>query len=48
VSNFEKAVAALEAQGVALEEPRIKPDVKAVFLKEKDPAGNLVHLLWRD
>ncbi len=48
VSNFEKAVATLEAQGVALEEPKIKPDVKAVFLKEKDPAGNLVHLLWRN
>jgi catechol 2,3-dioxygenase-like lactoylglutathione lyase family enzyme len=48
VSNFEKAVAALEAQGVRLEEPKIKPAVKAVFLKDKDPAGNLVHLLWSD
>jgi 2-dehydro-3-deoxyphosphogluconate aldolase/(4S)-4-hydroxy-2-oxoglutarate aldolase len=46
VSNFEKAVASLEAQGIALEEPKIKPGVKAVFLKERDPAGNLVHLLW--
>jgi 2-dehydro-3-deoxyphosphogluconate aldolase/(4S)-4-hydroxy-2-oxoglutarate aldolase len=48
VSNFEKAVATLEAQGVDLEEPKIKPDLKAVFLKERDPAGNLVHLLWRE
>jgi 2-dehydro-3-deoxyphosphogluconate aldolase/(4S)-4-hydroxy-2-oxoglutarate aldolase len=48
VSNFEKAVAALKAQGVALEEPKVKPNVKAVFLKERDPAGNLVHLLWTD
>lgn len=48
VSNFEKAVASLEAQGVALEEPKIKAGVKAVFLKERDPAGNLVHLLWMD
>ena len=46
VSNFEKAVAALRAHGVELEEPKLKPDTKAVFLKERDPAGNLVHLLW--
>ena len=46
VSNFEAAVEALRAQGVELEEPKIKPGVKAVFLKEPDPAGNLVHLLW--
>jgi 2-dehydro-3-deoxyphosphogluconate aldolase/(4S)-4-hydroxy-2-oxoglutarate aldolase len=46
VSNFEKAVASLEAQGVAIEEPIIKPGLKAVFLKERDPAGNLIHLLW--
>jgi hypothetical protein len=48
VSDFEKAVASLEAQGVALAEPKLKPGVKAVFLKERDPAGNLVHLLWTD
>ncbi len=48
VSNFERAVAALEAQGVEFEEPKIKPGVKSVFLKERDPAGNLVHLLWTD
>jgi 2-dehydro-3-deoxyphosphogluconate aldolase/(4S)-4-hydroxy-2-oxoglutarate aldolase len=46
VSDFEKALGALQAQGVAFEEPKIKPDVKAVFLKETDPAGNLVHLFW--
>jgi len=48
VSNFEKAVASLETQGVALEEPVIKPGIKAVFLKERDPAGNLVHLFWSE
>lgn len=48
VSSFEKAVACLEAQGVSLEEPKIRPGVKAVFLKERDPAGNIVHLLWMD
>ena len=46
VSNFEQAVAALQAQGIELEEPKFKAGVKAVFLKERDPAGNLVHLLW--
>ena len=49
VSNFEKAVASLQAQGVALEEPlKTPPGIKAVFLKERDPAGNLVHLYWVD
>jgi 2-dehydro-3-deoxyphosphogluconate aldolase/(4S)-4-hydroxy-2-oxoglutarate aldolase len=47
VSNFEEAVAALQAKGVALKEPNIKPDVKAVYLQDPDPDGNLVHLLWR-
>jgi 2-dehydro-3-deoxyphosphogluconate aldolase/(4S)-4-hydroxy-2-oxoglutarate aldolase len=46
VSNFEKAVANLQAQGVELAEPKIGAGFKAVFLKETDPAGNLVHLLW--
>jgi hypothetical protein len=47
VSNFEKAVAILKAQGVALEEPLKTPlGLKAVFLKEPDPAGNIVHLFW--
>jgi 2-dehydro-3-deoxyphosphogluconate aldolase/(4S)-4-hydroxy-2-oxoglutarate aldolase len=47
VSDFEKAVASLEAQGVALEEPlKTPPGIKAVFLKEPDPSGNLVHLFW--
>ncbi len=31
VSNSERAVAALNAQGVELEEPRIKPGVKTAF-----------------
>jgi len=47
VSNFEKAVGILKAQGVPLEEPlKTPPGLKAVFLKERDPAGNLVHLFW--
>jgi 2-dehydro-3-deoxyphosphogluconate aldolase / (4S)-4-hydroxy-2-oxoglutarate aldolase len=47
VSNFDIAVAALKAKGVEMEEPKIKADTKAVFLKQTDPAGNIVHLLWR-
>jgi len=47
VSDFDAAVEALKASGVELEEPNIKPTAKAVFLKQPDPAGNLVHILWR-
>lgn len=47
VSDFDNAVAALKAKGVELEEPKIKPENKSVFLKQTDPAGNRVHLLWR-
>jgi len=47
VSNFEKAMASLQARGIALEEPlKTPPGLKAVFLKDPDPAGNLVHLFW--
>jgi 2-dehydro-3-deoxyphosphogluconate aldolase/(4S)-4-hydroxy-2-oxoglutarate aldolase len=47
VSNFEEAVAALKAKGVAVKEPNtFKPDVKAAYLQDPDPAGHLVHLLW--
>ena len=45
VSNFDKAVAALEAQGVEIEEPIVGPGFRVAYLKERDPAGNLVHLL---
>lgn len=46
VTDFEAAVADLKAKGVELLEPSIKPTVKAVYLKNADPAGNTVHLLW--
>jgi 2-dehydro-3-deoxyphosphogluconate aldolase / (4S)-4-hydroxy-2-oxoglutarate aldolase len=46
VSNFEEAVAALQAKGMTLKEPNIKPDNKAVYLNETDPNGNFVHLVW--
>ena len=47
VSDFEAAMAVLLAQGIELEEPKVKPGTKAVFLKNLDPAGNRVHLLWQ-
>lgn len=47
VSNFETAVETLRARGVELETPIIKPTSKAVYLKQMDPAGHRVHLLWR-
>ncbi|MFP3896363.1 MAG: VOC family protein [Anaerolineales bacterium] len=46
VSDFEAALEDLDAKGIEYEEPSIKPAVKAVYLKEPDPAGNTVHLLW--
>lgn len=46
VSDFEAAVEDLKAKGIALEEPKVKPTVKACYLKDLDPAGNTVHLLW--
>jgi 2-dehydro-3-deoxyphosphogluconate aldolase / (4S)-4-hydroxy-2-oxoglutarate aldolase len=46
VTNFEVAVSILRAKGIELEEPKIGRDVKSVFLKGADPAGNRVHLLW--
>ena len=46
VSNFEEACRYLQEKGVELEEPKIKKGVKAVSLKNTDPAGNMVHLLY--
>lgn len=47
VSNFEAAVELLKARGVELETPIIKSTVKAAYLKQTDPAGHRIHLLWR-
>jgi len=47
VHNFDEAAAALKAKGIELEEPKVGTDFKAVFLRQADPAGNRVHLLWR-
>jgi len=47
VYDFEEAAALLKARGIELEEIKAGPDFKAAFLRQTDPAGNRVHLLWR-
>ncbi len=47
VPDFEAAVADLKARGVELEEPRMTAAWKMCYLKQPDPAGNRVHILWR-
>jgi 2-dehydro-3-deoxyphosphogluconate aldolase/(4S)-4-hydroxy-2-oxoglutarate aldolase len=47
VSDFEAAVATLQARGFELEQPKIAAGLKAAYLKQTDPAGNRIHLLWR-
>jgi len=46
VNNFEAAAANLQAKGISLKDPSIKPDSKFGYLDVADPEGNLVHLLW--
>jgi len=46
VSDFEAAVEALKAKGIELENFRISPTTKAAYLRQTDPAGNIVHILW--
>ena len=47
VSDFERACGYLQEKGIELEEPTIKKDVKSVFLKKTDPAGNRVHIIYK-
>ena len=46
VSDFELACKILTDKGIELEEPKVKPELKSVFLKKLDPLGNKIHLLW--
>jgi 2-dehydro-3-deoxyphosphogluconate aldolase/(4S)-4-hydroxy-2-oxoglutarate aldolase len=48
VSDFDAACKLLKEKGIELEEPKIKPDVKAVFLKTTDPLGHKIHLFWSE
>ena len=47
VSDFEAVVETFKSRGFELEVPKVKPGLKAAFLKAPDPAGNRVHLIWR-
>ncbi|MBC7222827.1 MAG: bifunctional 4-hydroxy-2-oxoglutarate aldolase/2-dehydro-3-deoxy-phosphogluconate aldolase [Anaerolineae bacterium] len=47
VADFDAAVEALRAQGVELEDPIVLPGMKVQYLKEPDPAGNRVHIVWK-
>lgn len=46
VSDFEAAVAELQAKGIRLKEPLIGPDLKIAYLRDPDPEGNPIHLWW--
>jgi len=46
VSNFEAAMANLQAKGISLMDVAIKPDSKSAYLEVPDPEGNPVQLLW--
>jgi len=46
VTNFEAAVANLQAKGISLKDVSIKPESKSGYLDIADPEGNLVHLIW--
>ena len=47
VRDFEEAVDDLEKRGYALEEPVVSLVSRLAYLKDRDPAGNLVHIIWR-
>ena len=47
VTDFEAAVADLKSRGYELEEPKIRPGSKLAYLKDRDPQGNRVHIVWR-
>ena len=47
VFDFDEAVALVRARGLEIEEPQTGADFKSAYLRQPDPAGNRVHLLWR-
>ncbi len=47
VADFDAAVALLQTKGIEVEQPTISADLKVVYLKPAEPAGNRVHLVWR-
>jgi 2-dehydro-3-deoxyphosphogluconate aldolase / (4S)-4-hydroxy-2-oxoglutarate aldolase len=47
VANFDAALSALQQQGFEFEAPVVSAETRSAFLKQTDPAGNRVNLLWR-
>ncbi|NLE75478.1 MAG: bifunctional 4-hydroxy-2-oxoglutarate aldolase/2-dehydro-3-deoxy-phosphogluconate aldolase [Chloroflexi bacterium] len=47
VSNFEAALEVLRERGIATDAPILNPGFRLAYLKENDPAGNRVHIIWR-
>jgi 2-dehydro-3-deoxyphosphogluconate aldolase/(4S)-4-hydroxy-2-oxoglutarate aldolase len=47
VRNFQAGCETLRGRGIDLEPPKLLGRIKAVFLKERDPAGNKVHLIYQ-
>lgn len=47
VSDWEAAVADLRARGFEIEEPHLGRRSKLAYLKQRDPGGNPVHIVWR-
>lgn len=46
-SDFTNAIQLLQEKGVEVDTPSISPNVKLAYLKNPDPAGNRVHIVWR-
>jgi len=46
VSSFEEACRRLREKGVELEDPIIKGRLKVAWLKNLDPAGNKIHIIY--
>ncbi len=47
VADFDAAVEHLRGRGIEFETPTLLPANKVVYLKQRDPAGNWVHIIWR-
>jgi len=47
VWDFDAAVADLAERGRQIQEPVTFPASKLAYLRDRDPAGNLVHIIWR-
>jgi len=47
VWDFDAAVADLGKRGREIQEPVTFPASKLAYLRDRDPAGNLVHIIWR-